>query len=98
MESATDALKYLNSLPADADAIPNVIFLDIRMPEMDGFGFLEKYKDVPDIVKQNCSIIMLSSSTHPDDKEKAENNPYVKGFLSKPLNEEKLKQLNIPQN
>src|SRR3569832_792876 len=85
MQSAIDALQYLNVLHERAESFPEVIFLDISMPEMDGFGFLNQYESYPDLTKALCSIKMLSSSQNPDDINRAKNNPYVKKYFQKPL-------------
>jgi CheY-like chemotaxis protein len=84
-QSAMDALEYLNSLMVQSQSFPEVIFLDISMPEMDGFGFLNVYDSYPELIKTGCSIIMLSSSQNPDDINKAKNNPYVRKYIQKPL-------------
>lgn len=85
MQSAIDALNYLNVLLERSESFPEVIFLDISMPEMDGFGFLGQFDSYPAPTKAPCSIIMLSSSQNPDDIQKAKNNPYVSKYFQKPL-------------
>jgi len=90
-KSAQSALDYLKDLSSNAFAeIPDVIFLDIRMPEIDGFGFLEKYEDLPEVVTRKIAIIMLSSSIDQDDYNRALANKYVRFFLNKPLKKENI--------
>src|ERR1700679_3735338 len=76
-KSAKGALEYLLSLKDTPDEVPDVIFLDIRMPEIDGFGFLEEYEQLPEIVRKNSIIMMLSSSLNHEDHERAEKNKFV---------------------
>lgn len=68
---------------------PELIFLDINMPIMDGFGFLEEFKKVADCHSSSLNIILLSSSNYPLDLEKAKKYPIV-DFVQKPLTKEKL--------
>lgn len=92
-ESARAALDYMLSLENTPEDLPQIIFLDIRMPEIDGFGFLEEYEKLPDSVKINSIVMMLTTSLNPDDHEKAKNNRYVNRFLNKPLDKEKLEEI-----
>ncbi|MBC7744644.1 MAG: response regulator [Flavobacterium sp.] len=62
-----------------------IILLDVRMPEMDGFDFLNAYDLLPDGIKSNTRIIMLSSSLDPLDIQKANKNKHVQTVLNKPL-------------
>jgi CheY-like chemotaxis protein len=90
VESAMDALTYLEVHQANPEEMPDLIFLDINMPEMSGFDFLDAYSSFSETVKHKCIIVMLSSSVHPEDHERAGKCPYVCKFLSKPLTFEKL--------
>jgi CheY-like chemotaxis protein len=70
-----------------------ILFLDINMPRIDGWQFLEQYEKFSEEVKQQINIYMLSSSIYSKDRIKAEANKNVKGFISKPLNIEILKSI-----
>lgn len=64
---------------------PLVILLDIKMPQMDGFEFLEEYKKLDKELTSQIIIFMLSSTLDPLDKKRAKTNIYVKKLLCKPL-------------
>lgn len=87
--AAESGLNYLLSNPDD---LPKVIFLDINMPEMDGWEFLDKFAEIDKEIRDKIDIYMLSSSQNPDDIIRAVKNPFVKDFLSKPLKLETLKR------
>lgn len=83
--SAIDALKFIGTLKNDHGEFPDTIFLDIQMPEMDGFGFLEEFKKFSKAIHDQCKIIMLTSSNHQKDIDRSFQYPFVKKFLTKPL-------------
>lgn len=93
-KSAQAALDYLSENAEDQSAlIPDLILLDIRMPEIDGFGFLERFEKLPVHIHHNVDIVMLSSSIDAEDFRRAEENRFVKKFVNKPLKKETIDML-----
>ena len=89
-----DALKNIEEEYGNADKnIATVLFLDINMPSMSGWEFLEMFKNFSADIQKQFTIYMLSSSVDEDDKEKAEKNALVSGFISKPLTLSKLNDI-----
>lgn len=85
---ALDDLKKI--IDTNLDEFPEYIFLDINMPEMDGWEFLDEYMNLQESVIAKCKIIMLTSSIDPKDIEKSSTYPIVSDFISKPLTSEGL--------
>jgi len=87
-ESGLEALDYLAKENA-----PDIMFLDINMPGMDGWDFLDEYKKLNERQKTPVIIIMLTTSISPADKEKAEKLPEITAFQSKPMTPEMLNDI-----
>jgi two-component system chemotaxis response regulator CheY len=81
--------KYINGTEHEKA----VLFLDINMPVMNGWEFLDEFSALPEIYQSLINIFILSSSIDPDDKKSAENHPLVRGYFSKPLRKETINQL-----
>lgn len=91
--SGKSALEYLEANQSNPELIPEVIFLDINMPIVDGFVFLFEFESFPDSIKNNSKIIVLSSSDNKKDIDRIVDNDHVIHFITKPLSEDSISEL-----
>lgn len=85
-ENGREALDVLETT-LNTNEFPDVIFLDLNMPVMNGWQFLDEFSKIIDIDKKT-KIYILSSSVNPADIQKSKEYKIVKNFISKPLTEE----------
>lgn len=88
--SGSEALDYIHKHLPKEESLPDFILLDIQMPDMNGFEFLEHYKRLPESFTKKCPVAMLSSTLDFGDIKKAEANLYVVKLLKKPLSASEL--------
>jgi CheY-like chemotaxis protein len=92
-KSALEFLKNLERAGNEASSmLPEFIFLDINMPMMDGFQFIEEFEKLDNDLRKNTKIVMLTTSINPADIDKAKQIKVVHRYINKPLSE---KSLNI---
>ena len=93
--SAEEGLEYLEQAEKGISIIPEIIFLDINMPAMNGWDFLNSFKLTAHQIKNNIKIYMLTSSSREQDINKAKEFNVVKGFVTKPLTKDVLEKISL---
>ncbi len=93
--SGKSALDYLRENQDKIEDLPNLIFLDINMPIVDGFVFLYEFEKFNETIKDKCKVIILSSSDNKRDIDKIVNNNHVIKFITKPLTETALEEVKL---
>jgi CheY-like chemotaxis protein len=88
-----DALQFLSENSRNEDSLPDYIFLDINMPLVDGWMFLQDFAEIKQNLPKSISIYMVSSSIDPRDVNRAKNIQDVTDYVVKPVTKEKFLEL-----
>jgi CheY-like chemotaxis protein len=93
---ASQAIEFLQANCSEPEFLPEYIFLDLNMPEMDGFEFLDAFDKLPENCKEKSKIIILSVTEDSTSLKKALDNKYVFKQVNKPLMKQSLTDLLEP--
>ncbi len=88
-----DALAFLAQITEKDELLPEIIFLDLNMPVLDGWGFLEEFTLMKPKIEKKIIIYIVSSSVSPHDINRAKNINIVSDFIIKPVTKDKYKDI-----
>ena len=85
-KSALEFLKNIERMGTGQNVLfPDVIFLDLNMPVMDGYQFADEFEKLPETLKNGTKIVVLTTSLNPSDIDKAKKYPQIIKYVNKPL-------------
>jgi two-component system chemotaxis response regulator CheY len=91
--SGIDAIKFLSENACHPESLPDVLLLDINMPVLDGWMFMEEFTALKNKIEKPISIFMVSSSIDANDIARAKQDKNIADYLMKPISVEKFKEL-----
>lgn len=97
-DSPRGAIDYLLLHKTSMAHLPDIILLDIYMPEMDGWEFIQEFQKIKDQLTKTIEIHIITSSNHPKDISRAKTFPEVKAYLQKPVTLEALQEVVTKHN
>lgn len=90
---AAEALRFIENSTAPLNDVKTIILLDIQMPVMTGFDFVDAFENLSGELKSNYAVYMVSSSTNESDRIRIENYPSIRHLYKKPLNRDVITDL-----
>jgi CheY-like chemotaxis protein len=93
-DSAIKALEYLKQMKELKNRQPDLIFLDVNMPKMDGWEFLIEFSQLEKSIQNEIKVMILTTSDNITDKYKAKAWSFVSGYLTKPLTKNIIEDIN----
>ncbi|SDS36687.1 Response regulator receiver domain-containing protein [Polaribacter sp. KT25b] len=93
-----EAYKFIKENRENLEKLPDIIFLDINMPIMDGFQFMDEYTKIHNEINKKITIYMITSSIDPVDLERSKKYDQISDFITKPISAEVLQRIINPIN
>lgn len=90
-ENGKEAIDFIRV--KEASALPDILLLDLNMPVMNGWAFMEKFAAMAPQLGKNISIYLVTSSIWEEDSKRAEKNPYLKELIVKPILQKKFREI-----
>jgi CheY-like chemotaxis protein len=87
-----EAIDYLKD-PRNSNHLPDVLFVDINMPVMNGWEFIDAFEEIRSQLGKNITLYIISSSIDLEDIKRAKNNPLIVDYLLKPIDKIYLKDI-----
>ncbi|MGB0432105.1 MAG: response regulator [Bacteroidia bacterium] len=92
-ENGQDAIEYMKTNRLENDSLPDVIFLDINMPVMDGWDFVDEYNELKKNIVKDATVFMISSSVDDRDISRAHDSDVITEYVAKPVDKERISDL-----